>query len=63
MAPNHQQGKPARARANIAVNSILFKRARKKTKKMPHFDHFPRPGEIDPYARRYDGQIIGNACT
>ena len=18
-------------------------------KKMPHFDHFPRPGEIDPY--------------
>ena len=26
-------------------------RARKKTKKMPHFDHFPRPGEIDPCGR------------
>ena len=21
-----------------------------KTLKMPHFDHFPRPGEYDPYA-------------
>ena len=20
-------------------------------KKMPHFDHFPRPGESDPYVR------------
>ena len=20
-----------------------------KNKQMPHFDHFPRPGEIDPY--------------
>ena len=25
------------------------KELEKKTKKMPHFDHFPRPGEIDPY--------------
>ena len=24
-----------------------------KNKKMPHFDHFPRPEEIDPYALKF----------
>ena len=26
-------------------------RAQKKKQKMPHFDHFSRPGEIDPYGK------------
>ena len=25
---------------------------------MPHFDHFPRPGESDPYALKVFGGII-----
>ena len=31
------------------IKPFGYSRAPKKTE-MPHFDHFPRPGEIDPYA-------------
>ena len=57
------QGKISSEQSRNVEKMKLFghSRAPKKLKKRPHFDHFPRPWEIDPYMlypAKYDLNVI-----